>query len=116
VTIPNSYLRSETRSKGDNLKRQKMVESVNSDGTRTEAYSALDSLFSTQGLTLTPDYAASSTAVGELTDTELDAEIAAYEKKFGFSSKELLQMEQEGNLPDDVEIRIWRSWLQARGD
>jgi hypothetical protein len=49
-----------------------------------------------------------------VSDEELEQEIAAFEKQYGFSSEKLLEMQAEGTLPDSFEIHLWLVLLKYR--
>jgi hypothetical protein len=50
----------------------------------------------------------------EMNAAELEQEIKSYERTHGFSSDQLLVMQETGNLPDTYEIQDWLTLLKYR--
>jgi hypothetical protein len=49
-----------------------------------------------------------------MTPEEIEEDILAFEKQYGFSSEKLLEMQAEGTLPDSFDMHLWSSLLQYR--
>jgi hypothetical protein len=49
-----------------------------------------------------------------MTPEEIEQEIAAYERKNGFGSEKLLEMQAEGTLADSYDIQDWLTLLELR--
>jgi hypothetical protein len=49
-----------------------------------------------------------------MTPEQIEEDIIAFEKQYGFSSEKLLEMQAAGTLPDSFDMHLWSSLLQYR--
>lgn len=62
---------------------------------------------------LAPRRTTSATTEGDLTITDLQARVAAYERAFGMTSEQFLERWRKGEAPDSYETNAWAMLLDV---